>query len=169
MRRNRPTGTAATVLKGRGLGIGAAGVIAAIIAIVLSLSRSQQSAADVLPPDEELRVALAAERFDFLPPADADWAEAIPPQRAVEVALDEFGQTNNYRVYLGRFTDPTQHVGDETTPLAIADRLTYGIQLFDLPLAVSVPPGQTPPKKHGELIVFVDALTGKFLMAVSFR
>ena len=65
------------------------------------------------------------------------------------------------------------HVGDEKTPLAIENRQVIAVQITGLSMPpMGGGPGDPPPDPsefNTELVVFVDAATGEYLLASTVR
>lgn len=138
---------------------------------VATLAASQPIVASAVPPD--LAAALAAEGTHLSPPA----AGALAPnadalKSAIDLARARFGPAGTAVTIPAILTVDGYHVGDENTPLAIEDRSVIAVQITGLSLRPHSPYGDPPPdpsEYNTELVVFVDAATGEFLLASSVR
>jgi len=139
---------------------------------VPEVDASPSIAAAALPAD--LVAAFEAEGRHLTPLAPgAATPDANALRAAVELARAEFGPNGTAAAFPAMLTVDGYHVGDENSPLAIEDRSVIAVQITGL----SMPPfggrpGDPPVPKSEystELVVFVDAATGEFLLASSVR
>ena len=139
---------------------------------VATQAPSETIAASAIPPD--LAAAFAATGTHLSAPAagvPAPNAEAL--KAAIDVARAKFGPAGNAVTIPAILTVDGYHLGDENSPLAIEDRPVIAVQITGL----SMPPmggryGDPPadPSEYNtELVVFVDAATGEYLLASTVR
>jgi len=133
---------------------------------------SQAIVASAVPPD--LAAALAANGTHLSAPAagvPAPNAEAL--KSAIDVARAQFGPAGSLVAIPAILTVDSYRVGDENSPLAIEDRPVIAVQITGLSMPpMGGRPGDPPvdPSDYNtELVVFVDAATGEYLLASSVR
>ncbi len=133
---------------------------------------SQSIVASAVPPD--LAAAFAATGTHLSAPAagvPAPNAEAL--KAAIDVARAKFGPAGSAVTIPAILTVDGYHLGDENSPLAIEDRPVIAVQITGLSMppmggGYGDPPAD-PSEYNTELVVFVDAATGKYLLASSVR
>lgn len=149
--------------------------IAAVFAVALALTVGDSAASTPKGPPGDLQDALSSNGFDVaqLGATSSVVNGLIPVAEAVEVARANFVVAADPKVYLATLTVRDAHVGDETTPLAIENRLVYVVQLSGLDLRPlggrDGAPRSPTSANHHELVVFVDASSGEFLVATTVR
>lgn len=92
---------------------------------------------------------------------------------ALDVARGLFGSAGNATAISATLTVDGYRVGDESSPLAIERRSVIAVQITGLNMppfgGYSADPRPDQDQRNHELVVFVDAATGEFLMAASVR
>jgi hypothetical protein len=147
--------------------VGMTGLTVAGLLLVLTGAR-QPEAVSAAP--EGMTTALAAAGF-HLSSLDASAAAALTEsdlKAAIDSAHSQFGSAGAALAVAGTLTVDGYHVGDEKTALAVNQRAVIAVQITGLDLA---PMGgqATAERMHHELVVFVDADTGEYLLATTVR
>jgi hypothetical protein len=139
---------------------------------VATMAASQPIVASAVPPD--LAAAFAATGTYLSAPAagvPAPNAEAL--KSAIDVARAQFGPAGTAVPIPAILTVDGYHLGDENSPLAIEDRPVIAVQITGLSMPpMGGRPGDPPvdPSEYNtELVVFVDAATGEYLLASTVR
>ena len=128
--------------------------------------------ASAVPPD--LAAALAATGTHLSAPAAGVPAPNVDALKsAIDVARAQFGPAGSAVAIPAVLTVDGYHVGDENSPLAVEDRPVIAVQITGLSMPpMGGRPGDPPadPSDYNtELVVFVDAATGDYLLASSVR
>lgn len=159
------------------------GVLGAVAVVFLGVALLLGAKAGSSPAVEPLPDGLAAALTDFgmpnSPLSDAEVADVlskgIGPDQALAAAEKAFPTQDGEKsaVYLARVTKSGRHVDDEKSPLLYEDMAMYvvartGTQVF-MHSGVSI--GDEAPNTdiHHERDIFIDAHSGDFLWASSFR
>jgi hypothetical protein len=150
---------------------------AVLFALLLGLAwwlPTERVSAGAQTAPTDLVNALDVNGFHVAPPQSQTTARAIiPTATAVSVARAEFGPDAPANAYLGELTYSGMRSGDEASPLVMANRPVYVVQLTNLdlaPLGGGRASGETPTSAfHREMVVFVDAATGETLLATTVR
>jgi hypothetical protein len=121
----------------------------------------------------DLREALSGQGYLLEDMSVADQAameRGVSPGEALSVATREFPSGSGATIYAGKLTVTGNHLGDESTNLAIEGRPVYMVQLTGLNLPPFGVRGSIYPNMiHHELLVFVDGYTGEWVAATEFR
>jgi len=137
----------------------------------------------VLPflPEEEV-AALAVEDVRVEPAPPSASTEAISAAEALQVALEEFGLPKGMDAWkaaepgttltLCRFTDLDmgRELSDGTVDLAHDDEPVWLVTISDVEFPIHPPPDKAHLYPHhylADMVVVVDASTGRFIMAMS--
>jgi hypothetical protein len=126
----------------------------------------------VIPPDLAAAFGEQGTLFTPLAPGVAP-PDAGALQSAIDLARAQFGPAGTAIAIPATVTVEGYHKGDEDSPLVIEDRAVIAVQITGL----SMPPfggrpGDPPVPRSEystELVVFVDAITGEYLLARSVR
>jgi hypothetical protein len=135
----------------------AAGSGTVALALTLLLILSGPEAAKAQLPTTELRSALRASGFELMPVRVPLRGVLVTAESAIRSAVHDYGAAPMKRAFIGQLS-----VDD------VRGRLVFAVQMTGLNLP---PLGTlaTQTNLHHELIVFVDALTGRTILATSFR
>lgn len=149
---------------------------AVLFALLLGLAwlPTERVSADAQTAPTDLVNALDVNGFHVAPPQSQTTARAIIlTATAVSVARAEFAPDGRANAYLGELTYLGMHTGGEASPLVIANRPVYVVQLTNLdlaPLGGGRGSAEAPTSAfHHEMVVFVDAATGETLLATTVR
>ncbi len=164
----------------------AAGLVVVVAGAVVLLTsfvfdRSDASVTASTPADPVLISELEAHGFRFTLVPD-DTSTIVSPKEAAQYASAEYGvDTENMTVYLGRLTEldrlsTTSETGSSGATAPSVNRLSFAVQITGMTLyrrgGEEVPRGDTasnPDDMHHELVVFIDATTGREIVATTFR
>jgi hypothetical protein len=151
------------------LRVSLAAVFVAGLALVV-VGASHPRTASAAP--EEMTTALESAGFHLAPPQASRAAVADSElNSAIDVARAQFGPAGEATAIPGTLTVDNDRVGGEKAPLTVVDRPVIAVQItgLDLPPMGSHGSEADPKRNHHELVVFVDATTGEYLMATTVR
>jgi hypothetical protein len=121
---------------------------------------------------EGMSTALASAGFHLsAPAANLAVVSDATLKAAIDVARKEFGPAGTAVAAPGSLTVDGYHVGDEHSALALSSRPVIAVQIsgLELPPIGGKDMKVTAADMHHELIVFVDANTGQYLLATTIR
>jgi len=135
-----------------------------LVGVALAITLSGEPAA-AAPPPAALAAALADHGVTLEPMPGS--AATVGPSTAVAVAAAEMGGRSPDAMYLGSLTADSIYVDGK----APHDLPVYAAQFTGLELYPNIPYGQSPGTGvvHHEQVVFVDAVSGEYLFAVTVR
>lgn len=151
------------------LALAVAAVVVAVTTAAFLWRPAGTVAVEPVPDGFVEALAVHGYRFDPAPdPAAAARAAGLSPSAAVEAALGEFGEAREGtpHVYLGTLTvDDLRTAGGARQ---IEDRAVFAVRFTGLRLPpVGMP--ATDDTLHEELVVFLDASSGEWLVATTVR
>ena len=120
---------------------------------------------------EDLVAALEASGTHLAPPDGSVTVSNSDVMAAIAVARAQFGPAGAAVAFPATVTVDGYHVGDENSPLAIDHRQVILVQItgLDMPPIGGYGMSFTAEDNNHELIVYVDARTGEYLLASSNR
>lgn len=142
-------------------------------ALLIGLRQSVSTAVAVESTPPGFASALAPHGQLFTPAADpavASRMAGVSAEVALRIAKEQVGsaRAGEAHVYIGTLTVENLRQAGDDTPRLIEDRLVYAVQITGLRLPPLGMPADSAPM-HGELVLFIDATSGEFLLATTVR
>lgn len=150
-----------------------AGLLVLVGVILIGLRQSVSTAVAIEFPPPGFASALAPHGQLFTPAADpavASRMAGVSAEVALRIAKEQVGsvRAGEAHVYIGSLTVENLRQGGDDTPRLIEDRLVYAVQITGLGLPPLGMPADSSTR-HSELVIFIDATSGEFLLATTVR